>query len=87
MEEVGGELRKSEAKSSALSKDLQSKEQAVETAQKECAYLKTQLQELERALRDSDQSSRQMEEKLKVLYDGKWGNYRNICNILLCCKI
>lgn len=68
IDEVSQELRKSEAKNVALSKDLQSKEQAVETAQKECAYLKQQLQALEKSLKDSDMSTRQMEEKLKVRY-------------------
>ena len=68
VEEIGQELRKSEAKIGTLNKDLQTKEQAVETAQKECKYLKTKLQELERSLTESDQSTRDMEERLKVLH-------------------
>jgi septal ring factor EnvC (AmiA/AmiB activator) len=66
VDEMGQELRKLEARNSAISKDLHNKEQAVTQAQKECEYLKTKLHELERALTESDQSTRQMEEKLKV---------------------
>lgn len=64
--EMSEELRKSESKNASLAKDLQSKEQAVDTAQKECAYLKDKLEELGRSLVESDQSTRQIQEKLKV---------------------
>lgn len=68
MDEIGQELRKSEAKYATMNRDLKGKDQAVDTAQKECQYLKTKLHELERALTDSDHSTKQMEEKLKVVY-------------------
>lgn len=66
MDEISEELRKAEAKNAALNKDVKVKDKAVETAQNECKYLKAKLQELESALTESDQSTRQMEAKLKV---------------------
>jgi len=66
VEELSQELRKAEAKNSSLNKDLTTRSQAVDGARAECASLRSKLQELERALTESDQSSRQMEERLKV---------------------
>ncbi|KAL4237573.1 Ribosome binding protein 1 [Mactra antiquata] len=77
VDEMTQELRKSEAKNASLYKDLQTKEQAVDTAQKECVYLKTQLKELEKSLTDN----RDMEEKLKVADRQKIdieGNLKNL---------
>ena len=67
MDEVSQELRRSEAKNVSLSNDLKKAEQAVDAAHKECVSLKTKLQELEKSLVDSDKSTQQMEEKLKVM--------------------
>lgn len=79
IEEVGQELRKSEAKCTTLTKDLQTKEQAVETVQTECSYLKTKLKELKIALEESGQSTREMEEKLKVYINVRL-DIHYICN-------
>ncbi|XP_052768839.1 ribosome-binding protein 1-like isoform X6 [Mya arenaria] len=67
LDELSQELRKGEAQNTTLTKNLQTKEQAVDMAQKECASLRTKLQELEAALTASDMSSREIVERLKSL--------------------
>ena len=66
LEEVTQELRKSEAKNTALHADLQSANNSFDTAHNECVALKVKLQELEHSLIGSDQSAREKEEKLRV---------------------
>ncbi|XP_052272909.1 ribosome-binding protein 1-like isoform X6 [Dreissena polymorpha] len=65
IDELSQELRSLESKNKSLEGERVSREQAVDMAQKECVNLKIKLQELERALTESDNSTREREERLK----------------------
>ncbi|XP_052272910.1 ribosome-binding protein 1-like isoform X7 [Dreissena polymorpha] len=67
IDELSQELRSLESKNKSLEGERVSREQAVDMAQKECVNLKIKLQELERALTESDNSTREREERLKSL--------------------
>ena len=81
MDEISQELRKSEAKNTTLTGDLQKAETAVNTTHKEVVALKAKLQELEKSLKDSDQYTRKMEDQLKEAGTHKIdieGNMKNL---------
>ncbi|WAR20414.1 KTN1-like protein [Mya arenaria] len=81
LDELSQELRKGEAQNATLTKNLQTKEQAVDMAQKECASLRTKLQELETALTASDMSSREIVERLKAADRQKIDTDGNLKNL------
>ncbi|XP_052768835.1 ribosome-binding protein 1-like isoform X2 [Mya arenaria] len=81
LDELSQELRKGEAQNTTLTKNLQTKEQAVDMAQKECASLRTKLQELEAALTASDMSSREIVERLKAADRQKIDTDGNLKNL------
>lgn len=59
VDEVNQQLRKSEAEKNNLSKNLKA-------AEKECSDVKSQLQDLNKALSGNDNVSKELEVKLKV---------------------
>lgn len=69
LEEMNGDLRKSESRNNALNTDLKKATGALSSAEAECTALKTKLQELEKHLSASD-ANKEMGAKLQV-----GGNY------------
>ena len=65
LEEVNGELRKSEARNSQLTTDLKKATGAVSSAESECTTLKAKLQELEKHLSVVD-ANKEVAAKLQV---------------------
>ncbi|XP_055879082.1 ribosome-binding protein 1-like isoform X3 [Biomphalaria glabrata] len=64
VDEIASELKKSEAKNSSLSSDLQKANSALSVAEVECSSLKTKLEELELHLRKAE-ASKEVESKLQ----------------------
>lgn len=65
VDEISLELKRTEAKNSSLTSDLQKANSALAAAQGECSVLKTKLQELEAHLTKAD-ANKEVETRLQV---------------------